>query len=151
MSADIVPAKSKWPKLSEDLTGERSPGLCQCCGATDELQCWMESDESDQPTETMLVLCGHCSGVLIEPHPRLYVCLPYNAPRPGAMRCCTDCTLRRGLECKHPLLKTNGGEGLPIRFSKPQVTFVDGKRNGKNFGYQHVTYFNAPVCTGRQP
>ena len=141
---------NKWPKLSEDLQHTPSPGHCQSCGSSEELQCWMEHGDNDEPTDTKIIICRECDHV-IEPHPRLYTLLPYNGPRPGAMRCCTACLLREGLQCKHPQLKSNGGEGLPIQCSQPQVTFVDGERNGKKFGYQHVFYTSAPVCTGRRP
>jgi len=146
----MIPVKSRWPKLSEDLEHSKSPGHCQSCGSQYDLDCWMEHDDLDHGTETLLILCRLCSDRIIEPHPRLYECLPHNQPRPGAMACCVACTLRLGLRCAHPDLKANGGEGLPIRASKPDVTFVDGRKNGKDFGYQLETYSIVPVCTGRQ-
>jgi hypothetical protein len=143
-----------WPKLSESL-GERSPGCCQACGKSFEdpdleMVRWTEHDENDRPTSTIVVLCQACSGAIIDPHPRLYDRLERNRPIPGAMGDCVHCRHREGLACRHPVLKANGGAGLVIRSDKPSVTFVDGVRNGRRFGYQTTTWRCAPKCDGKE-
>lgn len=128
-----------WPRLSETLSCERRPDECQCCGANYQarkLWLWLEHDENDRPTGTLVALCEACSRRLIEDHPRLYEKLPENKPVPGAMpHLCAGCEFRRGLMCSHPDLKSNGGEGLLIAVEPPLRGFWDGQgKNGRRTG-----------------
>jgi hypothetical protein len=124
----------EWPRLSESLTHERSPVVCQACGEVEQpLAAWQEHDANDKPEPIAVVLCAACSGKLIEPHPRLYRRLERNEPFPGTMTICLDCPARDGVRCKSPLSLANGGPGLP--FPMPDSTaFVDGVRGGRRFG-----------------
>ena len=141
-----------WPKLSETLTGPKRYGTCQRCGSTDSVCCWRECDDKDDPTDVVLFLCTPCSDHVIERHPRLYGDGPHrNAPIPGAMACCLDCIHHHDLSCKSPLLKANGGAGLPISASKPTVIHVDGRtKGGKRFGRWYEDYPSPPECKGRE-
>lgn len=149
------------PRLSEDLTGPKHPERCQSCGNQGELDLlhatagvrrWIEHDERDRPEDIVIVLCGQCSDRLIEPHARLYSPVPINAPLPGCMELCSDCRHREGVRCTHLDLKKNGGAGIAIAISKPQVIFLDGTgKNGRRMGWQHITYERPPSkCAGRE-
>ncbi len=142
-----------WPRLSETLTHPRRPDACQSCGNQDRalLQLWIEHDDFDKPTSTLVCLCLSCSGRIVEPHPRLYDTAPRNAPLPGAMALCTACRHRDGLTCKHPDLGANGGPGISIRYSQPSVMFVDGTRRRRRSGWQVKVYAEPPsACAGRE-
>lgn len=133
----MKPAESQieWPRLSETLTGPKSPIHCQSCGlvSTRDLSRWQEHDQADQREPIVVVLCERCSTKLIEPHQRLYRRLPRNEPFPGSMRLCIDCGRREGVTCMSDLLRRNGGPGLPM--PAPDATaFVDGVRNGRRYG-----------------
>lgn len=155
----------KWPKLSETLTHERKPGVCQSCGIERnrclgdtgaETWCtlWIECDHHDEPTRVVVSLCSSCSGRLIEPHPRLYRKVPENKPVPGAMpHLCTDCRFRTGLQCESPELKANGGPGLCIVYAEPVRGFIDGRgKDGKRTGGMFEHYRKpADECKGRAP
>lgn len=142
-----------WPKLSEQLAGERRPDRCQKCGVHwAEIERWREHDDHDEPTDVVIVLCRECAEAVIEKHPRLYSQVPRNAPLPGCMDLCTNCELRSGLQCTHPDLKANGGPGLAIICSKPSVAFVDGTdKSGRRRGWREVWYERPPrECAGRR-
>ena len=141
------------PKLSEDLlasTGDR--GHCGNCGREGETVLWREHDERDRPTETLVALCEACSDEIVEPHPRLYARVDRNQPIPGAMPICVACAHRAGLVCRSPLLKANGGPGLPVRFPQPTVGFVDYRdpKTGRRRGERMVSYrAGGQECDGR--
>lgn len=141
----------EWPRLSETLTGPRSPIQCQGCGATStrKLARWQEHDQADQREPIIVVLCEPCSSKLIEPHPRLYRHLDWNEPFPGAMLICWDCTQREGVTCTSPLLLRNGGPGLPLP-APDTVCFIDGVRNGRRFGERRQAWSKpTEECVGR--
>lgn len=113
-----------WFKLSDTLTGPKSPDRCQSCGAAGEpdsrdITRWQECDHSDRPTAVVVVLCKPCGGRLIEPHPRLYRALEPNDPHPGSNGVCLDCPHRAGVNCGHPDAKANGGAGVLLAVGKP--------------------------------
>jgi hypothetical protein len=148
------------PKLSETLLARRHPNTCQSCGVrgiiTDHetasferpLIVWRECNMHDKPMTTVIVLCRKCSKKIIGPHPRLYLDLPANAPRPGSMPTCGDCKLCVDLRCTHPDLKQNGGPGLILNFPKPTTAHLlfSGCRGG------YLTLYHGPVvCQGKEP
>lgn len=131
------------PRMNEqthrltDLPGERNPFVCQQCGGSNlanhgngimrlSLDRWQECDHNDKPEAKILVLCNVCSKRMIQPHPRLYHKLDTNAPWPGCMALCVDCTHRDGIRCAHPQAKANGGKGVMLQLSKPVRGFIDG-------------------------
>ena len=111
----------------------------------------LEADEQDRFEDRHLVLCRRCSDRLIEPHPRLYRQVPRFAPEPGRMDPCLGCRYARALRCESPLLKANGGAGLPVRFPQPMHAFVDGTRGGRRTGWQETIYPGPATCEGRTP
>jgi hypothetical protein len=124
------------PRLTE-LPGERHPLVCQACGGSSfpghgngllraSLDRWQEHDHQDKPEERLLVLCNHCSKLLIKPHPRLYSRLHPNQPWPGCMAICVDCMQRDGVRCTDPRAKANGGQGVALVIRKPITGMVDG-------------------------
>jgi hypothetical protein len=148
-----TPPPKPWPKLSEDLPGERHPSICQACAASlygSARQVWIECDESDTPTDTVVVLCQKCAGRIIEPHPRLYSQMAEHAPHPGTMpHLCHDCAHRRGLKCAHPSLKANGGEGLLIHHPAPFTAHITCSPRSKS-GWYKVYSGPATGCAGRE-
>lgn len=136
------------PRLSHDLTGPRSYDACQHCGlVSDALQTWQEHDQDDKPEVVYLRLCKPCSETLIEPHPRLYAKLDPGAPAPGAMPCCEGCKHCEHLRCHSPMLKDNGGSGLPIRprIEGHAIACTRGR------GCRPITlYAGFPTCDGRE-
>lgn len=150
-----IEVRRQWPKLSETLLGARHPTKCQSCGLScseDDrtLTRWIECDEYDRPTSTIIVLCRTCSDRIIEPHPRLYRDVERFKPVPGCMALCVSCRFREQLRCTHPDLKANGGQGLRIKFAPPSTAFFDGTRGGRRTGWTGVIYDHAPsACIGR--
>jgi hypothetical protein len=146
------PHPSTWPKLSVTLPHPANPHLCQNCQSGDfNLGIWIEHDEADQPTSTLIALCQRCSDKIIEPHPRLYAQAPVNAPIPGAMSLCILCVFRDGLRCR--MAKLNGGPGITVTAAKPLVCHIDGRdrKTGKRFG-RWIHDYSTPTsaCTGRK-
>jgi len=145
-----------WPKLSESLTAEISPRVCQSCGVHDdfadtEVQPWREHDDRDEKTSVVLWLCLTCSDRLIEPHPRLYSRISPWEPNPGSMDICSNCRLRQGARCTSALLIANGGPGLPLRFPKPSVMFIDYRaKNGARKGMSGHSYHGPVTCEGKE-
>lgn len=145
---------SMWPKLSETLMFERAPHICQACGQGGSIY-WVECDDRDRPTDVQIVLCEECeNSKLVEKHPRLYIKSPRNKPCPGAMACCVDCAHRikdsgdgEGLICGSPMLVKNGGPGLRVHHSKPNVVHVLTRRGG----FWLEEYLMPPTCEGREP
>jgi len=141
-------AACEQPGLSETLTGPVAPDRCQSCGAAPpdiagdvdyvlkrqgyaRLERWVECDPSDQPTAVVVVLCARCSKRLIDAHPRLYIALSPDEPRPGCMTFCLECAHREGTRCTHPDAKANGGTGVRLGFDhKPSRMHVCGGRRG---------------------
>lgn len=116
------------PGLSETLTGTRAPGVCQNCDARPDLvkdypRRWIECDPRDRhdAASPVVVLCGRCSGKLIECHARLYVQLDPGVPHPGCMAICVDCAHRDGTRCSHAHAKANGGAGVELTCKSPPV------------------------------
>jgi hypothetical protein len=150
--SNIEKRKGEWPRLSE-VAGPRCPDKCQNCGSSggDDgwLEFWEECDRNDKPEGILVVLCRACAARLIKPHPRLYERkeIPSGEPWPGAMPVCVTCAYRSGLDCKHPLLKRNGGAGLPLKFPQPGrgVACTRGK------GCRPFFIFQGPVrCESRR-
>ena len=118
MSDNPLEVKSRWPKLSKTLKGPRRPNACQGCSTCidvrpiAELIRWVECDDNDRETRTVVVLCQKCSDERIEKHPRLYREMSQVEPFPGAMPICMHCTHRSGLECTSEEAAINGGPGL---------------------------------------
>jgi hypothetical protein len=127
---------------------------CLACGVTAEyakISVWIEHDAQDRPTHELVALCDKCGDRLVEPHPLLYDRVSPHQPVPGAMETCRGCLLNTGLRCSSPLLKANGGAGLPVKFAAPIQAFVDGTRSGRRAGWRETIYRAPPTCDGRQP
>ncbi len=150
------------------LTGPRDLHHCQGCGTAGVLRhgrigdspgpqpatvlrAWREHDEKDQPEPLYVLLCKKCEDKIIEPHPRLYAPVDPGEPSPGVMPACIGCRFSAAVACRSPLLKANGGPGLPLRYPPPSTAFVDGRRNdGRRFGHA-IRIWAGPVrCDGRQ-
>lgn len=143
-----------WPRLSETLPHQpASFDWCMRCAGVNELDAWQEHDDHDRPEPILIVLCRPCAEQIIEPHPRLYRLVHRHEPLPGAMRdLCRDCRLQTALRCRSPLLKANGGPGLPITYPRPAVAFVDGVRGGRRTGWRETLWQGPPEsCGGREP
>lgn len=137
---------SRWPKLSETLPPAINRDTCQACGRTEAGDAWIECDDRDQQTEVAVVVCRQCAKTVITPHPRLYVEVQRDAPKPGLMAACTDCVWRKHLQCMSPLLRANGGAGLPVKY--PQPTDVHMNFGGGKGRFMKL-YRGAPTCEGR--
>jgi hypothetical protein len=140
-----------WPRLSETLPHPRDLKYCQGCGAAgSDLRIWQEHDEADHPEPIHVVLCEVCAENLIEPHPRLYRCLDRYRwePAPGLMPTCLDCVHHKGLVCGSPLLRANGGPGLPINAPIEVEGFACTRGKGCR---RFVQYAHPPECKGREP
>jgi hypothetical protein len=114
---------------------------------------WLEYDEWDRlPTKpAIVVLCGRCSSLLIDSHPRLYHELEPHAPFPGAMAICVGCGQRSGVSCMSPLAKVNGGPGVEIKYAlAPTHAHVCGsRRGGGRFSEWRSVYYGPPTsCSG---
>lgn len=146
--------KDPMPRLSETLTGPKSPDRCQACGCSGKLTIWFEHDENDRPEAIYIALCTPCSDRLIEPHPRLYNRTPAKAPLPGIMTLCLECRHRDGMRCHFANADGSPGPGLTIEHEKPGVVFLDGRRGpkgGRRHGWHESIYFSDPTaCTGRE-
>lgn len=144
-------AERQKPGLSSTLPFTRSPLACQGCGAqgVDDLEIWEEADEWDarQDPRVFVVLCRTCSKREIDRHPRVYRQVDRWTPYPGIMALCIECRFRDGLRCTSPLLKANGGPGLPIHFAKPVEAFLCGPRAP---GYTRLYQAPPSKCEGRE-
>lgn len=168
-----------WPRLSRSLPHPRRLDTCQACGAkaaplddpqemlrlgsggverTPEgeplptLPRWIEHDDQDRPQPIVVVLCIPCSRRIIEPHPRLYDLLPTLKPVPGAMGICAGCVHNRGLVCRSPEARFNGGEGLQIEAPEPGVVHLcmRGRGGGRTGGWRRWYTKPATGCSGRE-
>lgn len=136
-----------WPRLSDTLPHLRAPDMCQQCGEREGAMFrWREHDDRDQPTETLVVLCDTCEAI-IEPHPRLYSKLQRFEPCPGSNTMCLGCKFRVELSCKHPRLKQNGGDGLPIFSPRPGFMHIN---MGKKPHVMTWVWKEEPKCDGRE-
>ena len=135
------------PRLSL-LPGPRRPQCCQNCERTtwagDVIRFWVECDERDLPTPTLVALCEECSTSLIDAHARLYLPIGAHDPFPGVMGLCLDCRHRRGLECRHADRQCNGGTGLR-RTIKPPMHLNYGGGKGSTIYTEPAT-----ACSGRE-
>ena len=113
---------SKWPRLSETLTGPIETQKCRSCGDINPDDLWQECDDADQPEKIYILLCKPCAKKLIKPHPRLYIDLQRNQPIPGMMPICDNCVYREGYKCSQTLAA--GGPGLRVQISAPSVCHV---------------------------
>lgn len=144
-----------WPRLSNMFGGPlHHPLECgKCLRQASELPVgkslavWEEHDHDDKPEHIYIVLCEPCSKKIVKPHPRLYSRKQQHEPMPGVMPTCHDCKLRNGLICKSPLLRKNGGAGLPLSYPDPARALVDGAH------YRGpITLFTGPVtCKAKEP
>ena len=139
-----------WPKLSGQLTGPRSPAVCQSCGGDAELARWREHDEGDRPTSVMVVLCKKCANRLIEKHPRLYAELYPNDPHPGCMAICLDCRHRDGTRCAHPDAKANGGTGVMLSIATPHKVHLC-RSPRRLSGWTTIWRSPASACRQKEP
>jgi len=124
------------PRLTDEALPLDTFHRCQLCGVEHpedicKFRMWVECDEDDQPEDITLITCKPCVESKINPHPRLYIEVPWGRGGPGKfMLVCGDCPWRKSNQCSHPDLKANGGEGLEVRFSplgfKARVCFTDG-------------------------
>ena len=115
-----------WPRLSgTPPKHEFNRWTCLVCGdghdapGNEDMQLWIECDDHDQPTLTVIALCPNCAGRLIEPHPRLYIRMQRHQPIPGVMECCQGCRFQLEMSCTNPSAKFNGGPGLLVRYPQP--------------------------------
>jgi hypothetical protein len=140
----------EWPRLSETLSHPRTLVACQACGRGElpsiNLAVWQEHDEADRPEPIFLVLCDACAR-LIEPHPRLYRRVDRWAPAPGIMPTCSGCRHQDALRCRSPLLKANGGPGLPIRSGVAAQGFACSRKQGC---CELIQYSRPAECDGRE-
>lgn len=145
-------SKAPWPRLFEQLTGERRPDRCQSCSAQwVELTRWQEHDENDKPEPIVVVLCLDCSERLVGKHARLYRELGRNEPFPGAMQLCVNCKRRDGVRCAHPDLKANGGAGLKITGPVAQTMHLDYSTGRGRRGTTIRSWPSEPdECAGRE-
>ena len=151
------------PKLSEQLTRPRAPGVCGSCGEIElspgsyaparaepapvPHRRWRECDEFDRPTATVVVLCGLCSEKLIDPHPRLYHDILGFTPFPGTCPVCSDCPHRRGLDCTRA--KLNGGPGVEMISPEPARVHIHRRGKGARSGWEEI-YPGWPIdCSGK--
>lgn len=111
-----------WPRLSETLTGPKSPHECRKCGALNPECLIQECDEQDKPEGIHFWLCLTCEREIIKPHPRLYVRLDNNIPLPGLMDLCDNCLHRDGYKCS--VTKANGGPGLNVTVGTPYTAHL---------------------------
>lgn len=118
---------------------------------TKRIRRWRECDEWDKPTPVVVALCAACSKRLIDPHPKLYIPIEADEPDPGSMPTCVYCVHRQGLRCRSPLLKANGGPGLPMVHPKPTWMHVCGTRNGRRTGWTTSVFRGAVTCKGLTP
>lgn len=142
-------SKQKWPKLSEELTGPKHPQRCQSCGGDEDndpddtigaMQYWIEHDDQDKPTRTLIILCNRCAKVLIERHPRLYAQIDRWQPHPGKELICIACKHRDGIICKEATF--NGGPGVHLMFPTPDKVHIC--RSPRRLSGWH-TFWRGPV------
>lgn len=121
---------------------------CNVCGlSSDSLAAWREHDERDLPLDgaRFLVFIGKDHPACIkamDKHPRLYAEV---RGEPGTFpRLCGDCSLRRGLECSHPKLRANGGDGLLVNLDDPLHGAIICGRGGRITPVNH-----ALTCEGK--
>lgn len=95
---------------------------CQLCAYESDDICefwqWIECNDTDEPTDKILITCRRSRCMKeISDHPRLYIQMEWGKGKPGQfMLLCGDCKFRNDSSCTHPDLKSNGGQGLEIRF-----------------------------------
>lgn len=144
-----------WPKLSETLPAAVNMGTCQRCADTKNLIArWREHDETDRPSNAVIILCKPCSDAIIEPHPRLYSKMDGFEPWPGTMPICVGCKHHDGaIKCRSPKLLENGGTGLKMTYPTPSTGFIDRRnpKTGKREGGRFINY-RGPVteCEGKE-
>lgn len=134
-----------WPRLSETLTGPRSPHECASCGDLNPGEMWQECDGKDKPEQVFILLCKACAKKLIKPHPRLYVSQQRNTPFPGLMEICDNCIYREGYVCDKA--KANGGPGILIQITRPYTAHIYAR--GGNSGWMKLYSLPAHGCSGR--
>lgn len=140
--------------LSIDLPGRRDFHICQACDRhmddhPSEYSRWMEHDELDRPTTTVVMLCQPCADQIIVPHERLYSPLHVYAPMPGSMmNLCQPCHYRDGLDCTHPAQFKMGGSGLLIRYPKPSLMHIN---QPKRHRMEYVFHRPCSGCAGQSP
>lgn len=152
--------RQAWPRLSRELQEPPAPNRCQRCGVlvADDPELgeglrmrWIEHDEWDRPTSTVVVLCDACSDRCIKPHPRLYALVPKYKPLPGLMALCVGCRHLQGTRCRHPRAKANGGDGVNVTAAPPAVAFMHGTRGGRRHGWREEIWPSAPsACDARE-
>jgi len=134
-----------FPRLTEDLTGPRSPHECASCGDLNPDELWQECDDQDKPELRFLLLCRKCSKRLIKPHPRLYHDRQRSEPIPGLMAICDNCIHRNFYACDQT--KAAGGPGVVITVAKPSTCHL---YFGGGRGRWMKLYHTPPhACTGR--
>lgn len=142
-------------RLSTELPHPRQLGVCQACGRTEDpreelrLQRWIECDDADQPTETLVVLCQGCAARIVEPHERLYKPVPRYRPILGAMAICIGCAHHADLRCSSPLRRRNGGPGFNVRCPPIGTIFACARKRSNS---RHFTIHTGPAtaCEGRE-
>lgn len=94
---------------------------CQFCGHSSddicEFRMWQRCDSNE-------IACrGDACRKIIDDDPLLFIEVPWSQGGPGRfMLICGDCPHRSEYSCKHPDLKTNGGEGLLVHFTPTPVS-----------------------------
>ncbi len=101
---------------------------CTLCGSPspEGMDVMRECDERDRPLPGLdaLIFIGRGAaheGCLraVDGHPRLYETVQAH---PGHMALiCTSCVHRKGLVCRHPGARANGGLGLTLRLERPGI------------------------------
>lgn len=150
------------PRLTEDLL-HSEPGVCSRCGERELMirgtlgmtaipthHVWREHGDADEAEPRFVELCTSCADAVIEPHPRLYSRMPVNAPAPGAMPLCLDCSHRSGLRCTNPASLANGGAGLRIDIDPPGTMHVNRGSASRNY-WVEVYPSPARSCGGHEP
>lgn len=114
-----------WARLTETAKHPLDTfNRCQLCGYASndicEFRMWYECDDDDQPEkDKVLIACRKCEPTITD-HPRAYWQLEWGRGEPGHfILLCGPCPWRKGVDCSHPHLKKNGGEGLEVKVSHP--------------------------------
>lgn len=140
--------------LSQTLPFRDHADCCQECGLTEyggkTLFYWQECDEQDKPTAVAIRLCEQCENELIPGHERLYVEIQSGQPFPGVMPVCADCRFRQVHRCTSPLLKANGGPGLPLNFPQPVPVHIDRTVKGRRVGVWAKMWKGPVICRGKE-
>lgn len=141
-------------RLVDEMRLDAHPYFCSWCGVWkthSELGRWRYLSRVGE--ETPVNLCGDCNADLQSDERSSQLSpLVDQEPFPGLDVLCGPCVHRRGLRCKSPLARLNGGPG--IRFEgMVQTVAVLLIRDHDNGGFRqerHEEWTPATSCDGRR-